>query len=297
MGWEVDLDEFMSKLDEVEAKEAAEDASDAGDNAGEGGKGGSKKGKTKKGAVKVETLPSAAGIRVVPRIAEELKLKAAKIVAAKERKANKDEKSKNVKSEVKDEFDEMADGKKLLQSKLDFKPKKEVTKGSKGNPWSDSDGSEDLSGSDIDDAPVAPRVRAAGTKRAVASKQANYQLDGSASSDGEILKNSSESDIQEVSDKKKVLSNKSGKSMEARKSNSDSDGFEMKKDEFDVSDSDEGGFARKVASPAKKPKIGKKVISDSSDFDDPPPPPREKAGGRSRAPVSYQGLDESDSDF
>merc|ERR1712142_430663 len=351
--WEVDLDEFMSKLDEVEAKEAAEDASDAGDNAGGGGKGGSKKGKTKKGAVKVETLPSAAGIRVVPRIAEELKLKAAKIVAAKERKANKDEKSKNVKSEVKDEFDEMADGKKLLQSKLDFKPKKEVSKGSKGNPWSDSDGSEDLSGSDIDDAPVAPRVRAAGTKRAVASKQANYQLDGSASSDGEILKNSSESDIQEVPDKKKVLSNMSGKSMEARKSDSDSDGFEMKEDDFDVSDSDEGGFARKVASavkkpppkklgkqqdtfadakavrgqpsknaskklpapkkiaskkktlsediddemPAKKPKIGKKVISDSSDFDDPPPPPREKAGGRSRAPVSYQGLDESDSDF
>merc|ERR1712025_1494779 len=50
--------------------------------------------------------------------------------------------------------------------------------------------------------------------------------------------------------------------------------------------------------PAKKPKImKKKVFSDSPDFDDIPPPPREKAGGRSRAPVSYQGLDESDSDF
>merc|ERR1712098_715626 len=162
------------------------------------------------------------------------------------------------------------------------------------------------------------------------------------------FKNSSESDIQEVPDKKKVLStNKSGKSLEVL--DSDSDGFETKKDEFDVSDSDEGGFARKVASAVKKPppkKLGKqqdifadvkavkgqpsknalkklpapkkivskkktlsediddekpakkkKVFSDSSDFDDPPPPPREKAGGRSRAPVSYQGLDESDSDF
>merc|ERR1712002_878807 len=51
--WLADLDEFMAKLGEVEAQEAAEDA-------------------------------SAAGIRIVPRIAEELKLKAAKIVAAKE---------------------------------------------------------------------------------------------------------------------------------------------------------------------------------------------------------------------
>ena len=154
------------------------------------------------------------------------------------------------------------------------------------------------------------------------------------------------------------------------------------KDEFDISDSDDGGFARKVASHVKKPapkKLAKKqdlfsgmmagggeqskkvavkksaakklpapkktaptkkkklssgseddkpakktkpatkkamVESDSgSDFNDaPPPPPREKAGGntdfarnnmqltpiflgRSRAPVSYQGLDETDSDF
>merc|ERR1712142_57126 len=193
-----------------------------------------------KGAVKAETLPSAAGIRVVPRIAEEFKLKAAKIVAAKERKANKDEKSKNIKAEVKDKFDEMAVGQKMLQSKLDFKPKREATKVSKGNPWSDSDESDDLSGSDIDDAPAAPRVRAAGMKRAVTSKQANYQLDGSASSDGEMDKKSSDSDVKDVPAKKKVLpTNKPEKSMEVLKLNSDSDGFEMEKDEFDVSDSDE----------------------------------------------------------
>ena len=41
----------------------------------------------------------------------------------------------------------MADGKPMKQSKLDFKPKKEKSKATtKGNPWSDSDGSEDLSG-------------------------------------------------------------------------------------------------------------------------------------------------------
>ena len=162
--WETDLEEFMLKLDEVEAKEAAEDAAAPGDvgggGGGGGGKGGAKKGKAKKGAVKMETLPSAAGIRVVPRIAEELKLKTAKIIAAKERKANKGEKVKKeigVKGEVKDEFDDMAEGKdtglsesakKMKQAKLNFKPKKEVSEAKKGNPWSDSDGSEDLSGTD-----------------------------------------------------------------------------------------------------------------------------------------------------
>ena len=59
---------------------------------------------------------------------------------------------------MKDEFDEMADAKnsglsesaekmkKMKQSKIDFKPKKEVTEKSKGNPWSD-DGDSELSGS------------------------------------------------------------------------------------------------------------------------------------------------------
>ena len=123
-------------------------------------------------------------------------MKAAKIVAAKERKANKEEKvkkEKGVKSDVKDEFDEMAEGKKMKQSKLDFKPKKEAAPLKKGNPWSDSDGSEDLSGmimiflkcvlfypnffsgSDVDDvAPAAPRERASGPRRT--TKAATYKL-------------------------------------------------------------------------------------------------------------------------
>ena len=74
-------------------------------------------------------------------------------------------------------------------------------------------------------------------------------------------KKSSDSDVKDVPAKKKVLpTNKPEKSMEVLKLNSDSDGFEMEKDEFDVSDSDEGGFVRKVASAVKKPppkKLGK----------------------------------------
>jgi len=356
--WLADLDQFMVKLDEVEAQEVAEDSSDLGGGTGGAGKGGSKKGKTKKGMVKVETLPSAAGIRVIPRIAEELKIKTAKIVAAKERKANKEEKGKKAaKNEVKDEFDEMAEGKKSMkQSKLDFKPKKEASRAAtKGNPWSDSDGSEDLSGSDIDDAPVAPREKPAGPRRAATAKKANYQLEQSDSCEDDIDKFDSD---KEVPVQKESTTKNLSHDDEVMEINSESDKDHGKKDDsFDISDSDDNDFARKVASAVKKPppkklakkedlftemmagggqplkkaskkvpalkKVGsantkkkklsdnddekppkkakvaamKKVLSDSSDFDDNPPPPREKTGGRSRAPVSYQGLDESDSDF
>ena len=141
--WNTDLDEFMEKLDEVEAKEKAEEK---GDNTAVVEAGGKKKGRAKKTAVKVETLPSAQGIRIEPKVADELKTKYAKAAAAKERKALKEEKvkkEKNVKEE-KDEFDDMADakptlsdsGKKLKQAKLNFKPKKEKPA---RNPWSDED--------------------------------------------------------------------------------------------------------------------------------------------------------------
>merc|ERR1712013_655061 len=357
--WIADLDEFMAKLGEVEAQEAAEDSSDSGSGNGGAVKGGSKKGKAKKGLVKVETLPSAAGIRVIPRIAEELKIKAAKIVAAKERKANKEEKGKKVaKADVKDEFDEMADGKPMKQTKLSFKPKKEekTKAATKGNPWSDSDASEDLSGSDIDDAPAVPRERPAGTRRAATTKQANYQLDESDSDEIENIDKFDSDEEKEVPATKEAKPRNETKSIDALKKNTESDAEGGTKDDsFDISDSDDNDFARKVASAVKKPppkklakrddlfkemmagggqpskkaakkvpslkkapsanvkkkklseededkpskkvKTTKKVLSDSSDFDDVPPPPRENAGGRSRAPVSYQGLDESDSDF
>ena len=147
--WETDLTEFMTKLDEVEAKEAEENAGDGTTVIEAGGKKkGVKGGKSKKAAVKVETLPSSQGIRIEPKVAEELKTKYAKAAAAKERKAlkaeEKEKKVKTVKKEEKDEFDEMADaktslsdsGKKLKQSKIAFKPK--VEKPAR-NPWSDDD--------------------------------------------------------------------------------------------------------------------------------------------------------------
>jgi len=38
----------------------------------------------------------------------------------------------------------------MKQAKISFKPKKEASKAKEGNPWRDSDGSEDISGSYID---------------------------------------------------------------------------------------------------------------------------------------------------
>ena len=101
--------------------------------------------------LKIEALPSASGIRVVPRIPEELKVKAAKISAAKERKAVKEEKVKKLKNEAKDEFDEMVtkkseldDGGKKMVAMMKPSKSKNVVK--KGNPFAESDESEEMSG-------------------------------------------------------------------------------------------------------------------------------------------------------
>merc|ERR1712241_690483 len=97
--WRKDLDEFIAKLDQVEAKEN-EDMASAAEAAAKMKKGGKKKG------LKVEALPSAHAIRVDPVIADDLKAKASKAVAAKERK-DKGEDKKKPKKEVDDvdEFD------------------------------------------------------------------------------------------------------------------------------------------------------------------------------------------------
>ena len=121
--WRKDLDEFIAKLDEVEAKENEELAEAAAASAkmkkakGKGGKG-----------MKVEALPSAHAIRIDPIIADDLKVKASKANAAKERK-EKGEDKKKVKKEAEevDEFDMMAADKGLdvsLSKKLGT-PKKE----------------------------------------------------------------------------------------------------------------------------------------------------------------------------
>merc|ERR1712112_491489 len=188
--WERDLDEFSTKLDEVEAKEAEENAGESTTVAEAGGK--RKVGKAKKGAVKVETLPSATGIRIEPLIAEEMKTKAAKAAAAKERKALKGEKDKVKKEkgvkEEKDEFDDMVDkksslndsGKKLKQSKLGFKPKEKP----KANPWSEDDDDDEISGSDdVDD--VAPREKT--SARAATKKPTKYLMDESGDSGSDMF--------------------------------------------------------------------------------------------------------------
>merc|ERR1711874_360916 len=109
--WEHGLGAFLEKLEEVETKEREESVNNAA-----GKK--DKKAKMPKGrGLKAEAMPSPMGIRVVPRVADELKIKAAKAVAAKERKGMKAERKamKEVLDE-KDEFDMMTDDKALNRS-------------------------------------------------------------------------------------------------------------------------------------------------------------------------------------
>lgn len=157
--WKKDLSEFLEKLDEVEAKELEDEKSTVS-------KDKALKGLGKKKKVKEEALPSPVGIRIVPRIAEELKNKAAKAAAAKTKKGEKlDKKALKETEEEKDEFDFMCDDKDLnrsLSEKLGFsaaqngnkkvpkhkksplsstdsspKKKAKMTKGK--HPWDDSD--------------------------------------------------------------------------------------------------------------------------------------------------------------
>ena len=112
--WRKDLDEFIAKLDEVEKKEN-EDLANAVEAAAKMKKAAGKKGK----GIKMEALPSAHAIRVDPVIADDLKAKASKAVAAKERKDKGEDKPKKVKKEVDeeiDEFDLMASDKALNTS-------------------------------------------------------------------------------------------------------------------------------------------------------------------------------------
>merc|ERR1712032_95652 len=171
--WLHDLDVFIAKLDEVEGKENQETKDQQ-----ETQQKGFKKVAGKKGMVKAETQPSAHGIRIEPRVDEELKQKAAKAAQAKVRKAGKGDRDARKRAmEDFDEFDMMTEEKNLntsLSKKLGKTPDS-IMKGKKGkgkgspekkgkkkNPWSDSDVS-DVDGSDLsdvmDDVPVAPREK------------------------------------------------------------------------------------------------------------------------------------------
>ena len=261
--WRKDLDEFIDKLDQVETKEnndtaAAQDAFSKMKKAA--------KGKGSKG-IKVEALPSAHAIRIDPVIADDLKVKASKAVAAKERK-DKGEDKKRVKKEEKeevDEFDLMASEKNVSLSKKIGTPtkekKKRAPKGSPGekkkggktkNPWSDSDAS-DVDDSDLSDAmdsvEVAPRERAGG-KRAAASK-AKFKYDDD-SEDG-----SDKSDDEELHDNPGI------KESNGHHAATVSDG----------SDDDDSHFIEptppKKTAPAKRPPAKKKVLDSDSDDDFP----------------------------
>merc|ERR1719412_1637570 len=119
--WNDDLDEFLVKLEEVEAQEREEAVAAGGNKAS--------KGKGKKN-LKVEALPSPMGIRVAPRIPDEMRTKAAKAVAAKERKESKVAKKLEKDIVVEDdEFDGMVNDKekrKSLGERIGFTPDKKT---------------------------------------------------------------------------------------------------------------------------------------------------------------------------
>ncbi|XP_059098598.1 DNA topoisomerase 2-alpha-like [Tigriopus californicus] len=140
--WKKDLSEFIEKLDEVEAKELEDQKSGVS-------KDKALKGMGKKKKVKEEALPSPVGIRIIPRIAEELKNKAAKAAAAKTKKGEKlDKKALKETEEEKDEFDFMCDDKDMnrsLSEKLGLSAApngiKKATKHKKTTPLSSTDSS------------------------------------------------------------------------------------------------------------------------------------------------------------
>merc|ERR1712203_467099 len=124
MLWNDDLDEFLEKLEEVEQKEIADQAEAVTGKASKG----------KKKAFKQETMASPHGIRVAVKIPDELRKKVATAMAAKNRKASKNNPVKKLEKDMAvsdDEFDGMINDKekrKSLGEKLGFTPEKKETK-------------------------------------------------------------------------------------------------------------------------------------------------------------------------
>ena len=186
-----DLDELLEKLDEVEEKER-EDASASAITGG-----GSKMKKGKK-TLKQEAMPSPHGIRIQPKIPAELRTKAAKAAAAKDRKGQKAvvKKLDNDLEEDKDEFDMMVTDKaanRRLSDKLGFTPEKKVKKEpkaspkkaqkSKKNPW--ESGSEiSTDDEDNEDMEVEKKERDNVRRNAATNKYKDY-MSGSSGSDSD----------------------------------------------------------------------------------------------------------------
>merc|ERR1711994_255390 len=326
--WLHDLDEFVAKLDEVEAKDNQETQQK-----------GFKKVAGKKGMVKAETQPSAHGIRIEPRVDDELKQKAAKAAQAKVRKAGKEDREARKRAmEDMDEFDMMTDEKNLntslskklgntpdailkgkSKSKMNGSPKKKGEK--KKNPWSDSDAS-DVEGSDLsdvlDDVPLDPREKAGGRRAAANIKFDKYKSDDEDSDDGsdEMFENSG---VEEDDPKPKAkakpkkepkvepktydIGSSDDEDSPGKKNGVHTNGNGTKdssKDEFDVSDSGSdfgGGFAKKMASKKPPPKkLGTSDdLFDSMMADEDKPAPAKKAAPKK--PQYSDDDDDSGSDF
>jgi len=154
--WRKDLTEFLEKLEEVERQEREDDA--VALNKAKGGSAGKGKGK-----LKAEVAPSPQGVRVAPRIADELRTKVAKAAQAKTKKDKKAASSAVKEEEIeKDEFDMMVDNKdanRSLSEKLGFDDFKKKSKKKKGA----------LDSSDDEDDVKPPPAKA---KKAAAAKAA-----------------------------------------------------------------------------------------------------------------------------
>ena len=191
--WLTDLDELLEKLDEVEEKERE----DASASAITGGGGKMKKGKK---TLKQEAMPSPHGIRIQPKIPAELRTKAAKAAASKDRKGQKAvvKKLDNDLEEDKDEFDMMVTDKaanRRLSDKLGFTPEKKQSvkkepkaspkkaQKSKKNPW--ESGSEiSTDDEDNEDMEVEKKERDNVRRNAATNKYKDY-MSGSSGSDSD----------------------------------------------------------------------------------------------------------------
>ena len=193
--WLTDLDELLEKLNEVEEKERE----DASASAITGGGGKMKKGKK---TLKQEAMPSPHGIRIQPKIPAELRTKAAKAAAAKDRKGQKAvvKKLDNDLEEDKDEFDMMVTDKaanRRLSDKLGFTPEKKQSvkkepkaspkkaQKSKKNPW--ESGSEiSTDDEDNEDMEVEKKERDNVRRNAATNKYKDY-MSGSSGSDSDDI--------------------------------------------------------------------------------------------------------------
>lgn len=319
--WQRDLDEFLEKLNEVEAKEREEAA--AGVEAG----GNRKKAGGKKKTLKEEAMPSPHGIRIAPRIPDEMRVKAAKATAAKDAKKGKNNLAKKLEKEIEDETDEFdmmindKDKRRSLSDKLGFTPEKKPkaaapkkakksddgTPSKKGgkkkkNPWEsseDNDSDSDAEAASDDEMDVEKKVRDNVRRNAASTKYKDYM--SSDSSDADDLFNS----IKKRDESNGDMNGKHNSSGETKEADFDSlfepsnagaadeTNGSAKKRSYDSSDEDDFKPSKidvdEDDSPIKKPKATKRAKTMSSgdesadEFDAMLEKPEKKSQGCSQA--------------